>query len=223
MMTTTSTSPSFATSSFVATIAITATAISVLALLVLHFVSPEYQPSWRMVSEYGNGHHAWLLTVMFVAWGVAYWAIAVAVWPITASWTGRIGSLFLIAAGIGAVMGGLFDVNHRWHGLAFGIGVPSLTVAALVVTPALRRASVHVPLWPSHLSWISVVMMGLALLFFTRGLAAAGVPFGPQAPPLRELPPGVTAWHGWTNRLVFAASYLWLATTAQAVRSIVSR
>src|SRR5262249_55237078 len=125
-----------------------------------------------------------------------------------------------IVAGIGALMGGLFDINHRWHGVAFGIGVPSLTIAALVVTPVLRRASAPVPLWPLHLSWISVVAMAIALLLFTRALTAAGVPVGPQAPLIRELPPGVTAWHGWTNRLVFAASYLWLVTTAQAVRSI---
>jgi len=206
-----------------ATIALAATVISALSLLILHIVSPEFQPSWRMVSEYGNGRHAWLLTMMFVAWAAAYWAIAGAVWPIAASWPGRIGSMLLILAGIGALMGGLFDVNHRWHGLAFGIGVPSLTIAALLVTPALRRASVHLPLWPSHLSWISVVAMAIALLLFVRAATAAGVQVGPQAPPLRELPPGVTAWHGWTNRLVFAASYLWLVTTAQAVRSILSR
>jgi hypothetical protein len=219
-MTTSSTSASLAISSVAATLAITAAAISALALLVLHIVSPEYQPSWRMVSEYGNGRHAWLLTVMFVAWAAAYWAIAAAVWPIARSWPGLIGSMFLMAAGIGALMGGLFDINHRWHGVAFGIGVPSLTIAALLVTPALRRAGVSVPLWPSHLSWISVVAMAIALFLFTRALTAAGVPVGPQAPSLRELPPGVAAWHGWTNRLVFAASYLWLVTTAQAVRAI---
>ena len=205
------------------TIAIAATAVSSLALLVLHIVSPEYQPSWRMVSEYANGRHAWLLTVMFVAWAAAYWAIAAAVWPIAASWPGRIGSMFLMAAGAGALMGGLFDINHRLHGVAFGIGVPSLTIAALLVTPALRRANVRVPLWPSQLSWVSVVAMAVALLLFTRALTTAGVQVGAQAPPLRELPPGITAWHGWTNRLVFAASYLWILTTAQAVRSIVSR
>jgi hypothetical protein len=91
------------------------------------------------------------------------------------------------------------------------------------VTPALRRASVRIPIWPSHLSWICVVAMVIALVLFTRAATAAGVQVGPQAPPLRELPPGVTAWHGWTNRMVFAASYLWLVTTAQAVRSMMSR
>src|SRR5262249_24375746 len=118
-MTTTTTAASFATSSVAATVAIAATSISALALLVLHIVSPEYQPSWRMVSEYGNVHHAWLLTVMFMAWAAAYWAIAAAVGPIAPSWLGRIGSMFLILAGIGAMMCGLFDINHRWHGLAF--------------------------------------------------------------------------------------------------------
>ena len=221
-MTTGTLSAPLAASSVAATSAIVATAISALALLALHIVSPEYQPSWRMVSEYANGRHAWLLTVMFLTWAAAYWAIAAAVWPIAGSWPGRIGSMFLIVAGIGALMGALFDINHRLHGLAFGIGVPSLTIAALLVTPAMQRASVRVPLWPSHLSWISVVAMAIALFLFMRALTAAGVQVGPQAPPLRELPPGVTAWHGWTNRLVFAASYLWLVTTAQAVRSITS-
>src|SRR5262249_50569971 len=178
---------------------------------------------WRMVSEYANGRHPWLLTVMFVAWAAAYWAIAAAVWPFAASWPGRIGSMFLILAGVGAVLGGLFGINHRWHGVAFGIRVPSLTIAALLITLALRRDGLSVPLWPSQLSWISVVVMAIALLLFTRVLTAAGVKVGPQAPPLRELPPGVTAWHGWTNRLVFAASYLWLVTNAQAVRALMSR
>jgi len=46
-------------------VAVLATAVAFVSLAILHVVSPEFQPSWRMVSEYANGHHRWLLSVMF--------------------------------------------------------------------------------------------------------------------------------------------------------------
>lgn len=42
-------------------------AVSLIALLLLHIVSREFEPSWRMVSEYANGSHRWLLTRCFSA------------------------------------------------------------------------------------------------------------------------------------------------------------
>ena len=49
--------------------AIIAIIISCAALLLLHILSPEFAPSWRMVSEYANGHYNWLLTIVFLGWG----------------------------------------------------------------------------------------------------------------------------------------------------------
>ena len=43
------------------------TALSCAALIVLHVVSPEFAPSWRMVSEYANGGYPWLLLLVFPA------------------------------------------------------------------------------------------------------------------------------------------------------------
>ena len=199
-----------------ATAAIAAAAVSALALLALHVVSPEYGPSWRMVSEYANGKHGWLLTVMFVTWAVSSWALALAVWPIGGSWLGRIALLFLILAGVGQLMGGLFDINHKLHGAAFGIGVPSLTIAALLVSLALRRAGTDVPMWPAHLGWISVVVLALTMVLLFGALKQAGIDVSAQREPLAALPAGVTAYNGWANRLLVAASYLWLITTAHA-------
>ena len=105
-------------------LAIIATVISAGALIVLHPLSPEFEPSWRMVSEYANGQHRGLLTVVFLAWALSSIALTVALVPFATGWIGTIGLLILILAGVGEAMGGLFDVNHRLHGAAFGLGVP---------------------------------------------------------------------------------------------------
>ena len=39
--------------------ALVAGGISVTLILILHFVEPEYDPSWRMISEYSLGRHGW--------------------------------------------------------------------------------------------------------------------------------------------------------------------
>jgi hypothetical protein len=57
-----------------ARLAIAAAAAALLLLASLHVLSPEFDPSWRMVSEYANGHYGWVLSLMFAAWGVSSWA-----------------------------------------------------------------------------------------------------------------------------------------------------
>jgi hypothetical protein len=203
-----SVSPAWSTRA--AAVAIASAATSALSLAALHVVSPEFEASWRMVSEYANGNHGWLLTVVFITWALASWALAVALRPLWATWLGRFGLLFLVLAGIGEMMGGVFDVNHELHGAAFAIGVPSLTLAAVVVTLALRRTGVHMAMWPAHLSWISFALMAATMTHLITSLTRAGIDVFAQSGPLADLPPGITAYNGWANRLLFAASYLWL-------------
>jgi hypothetical protein len=200
-------------------LALGATALSGAALLLLHGLSPEFAPSWRMVSEYANGRFPWLLTVVFAGWAASSFALAAALWPLSATTLGKIGLLFLLLAGIGQTMGGLFDINHRLHGPAAMIGIPSLCVAAVLVTIALsRRAGIDAPpAWSAHLPWISfVVMIGTFALFFSS-LQGAGVDMSSQTRPLAELPAGVSGYVGWANRVLFAASYLWTVLVSLSV------
>jgi hypothetical membrane protein len=209
-------SVSVARSTAAATIAIAAAALSALCLIALHIVSPEFDVSWRMVSEYANGNYGWLLTAVFLTWALASWALAVAVWPIRATWLGRFGLVFLVLAGFGQMMGGIFDLNHPLHGVAFAIGVPSLTVAAILVTLALRRSGVDIAMWPAHLSWISFVLMAVTMVLFITSLSRAGIDVSAQTGPLGAMPEGVTPYNGWANRLLFATSYLWLILAGRA-------
>lgn len=200
-------------------LALGATAVSGAALLLLHGLSPEFAPSWRMVSEYANGRFPWLLTVVFAGWAISSFALAAALWPLSASTLGIIGLLFLLLAGVGQTMGGLFDINHRLHGPVAMIGIPSLCVAAVFLTIALsRRAGIDAPpTWSAHLPWISfVVMIGAFALFFSS-LKAADVDMSGQSRPLAELPVGVSGYVGWANRLLFATSYLWTVLASLSV------
>jgi hypothetical protein len=200
-------------------LALGATALSGTALLLLHVLSPEFAPSWRMVSEYANGRFAWLLLVVFAGWAISSFALAAALWPLSTTTLGTIGLVFLLLAGIGQTMGGLFDINHRLHGPAAMIGIPSLCVAAVVVTVALsRRTGIAAPpAWSAHLPWISFLVMIAAFALFFSSLKAAGVDMSNQSRPLAELPAGVSGYVGWANRILFAASYLWTVFASLSV------
>ena len=204
-------------------VAALATGASGLSLLALHVVSPEFAPSWRMVSEYANGRHAGLLTALFVGWAVSSFALMTALWPLASSRLGIAGLVFLAAAGVGQTMAALFDINHRLHGPAALIGIPSLCVAAVLVTMALsRRTGIEAPpLWSAHLPWISFALMLGALALFFSTLQAAGVDVSTQTEPLSQLPEGVSGYVGWANRLLFVASYAWTSLTVlSVVRSV---
>jgi hypothetical protein len=200
-------------------VAIFGIAISCAALILLHMLSPEFSPSWRMVSEYANGRFPWLMTIVFAGWAISSFALAVALWPLSESVLGKIGLIFLVLGGVGQVMGGLFDINHKLHGPAAMIGIPSLCIAAVVLTVALsRRAGIEAPpAWSAHLPWIVFVLMLGAFALFVTALKDAGVDMSGQAGPLKELPSGVSGYVGWANRLFFAAAYLWALLAALSV------
>ncbi|HLF87314.1 MAG TPA: hypothetical protein VI451_00075, partial [Anaerolineales bacterium] len=69
-----------------------ATASAVLLLLAsLHILSPEFDPSWRMVSEYTNGQYSWVLSLMFVFWAISSWALAFTIWSQVKTAAGKVG------------------------------------------------------------------------------------------------------------------------------------
>lgn len=198
-------------------LAIGATLASVLGLVALHFLSPEFHPSWRMVSEYANGSYRWVLTLVFLSWALGSFALAFALQPAMSGWLGAAGLIFLLAAGVGEAMGGLFDVNHRLHGAAFAIGVPALPIAAILVTVAMRRSGFDVALWAGVLPILSMVVMAVSMMMLFSSLQAAGISMSANSQPLPALPEGVSAWTGWANRLVFATYYLWVIVAARAL------
>jgi hypothetical protein len=201
--------------------------ISILCLLVLHFVSTEFKPNFRMVSEYALGKHKWLLTIFFLCWGLCSISSGLMLWNVVTSDWAKLGVALLFVTGIGAIMGGLFDVNHKLHGLSFGIGVPFLPIGALLISyHLLKKAGWQnqstTLLLSSHSTWISLVFMGVSMFLLFSSLKAAGIVYGPDSPPFKELPKGVVGINGWANRLLVLCYIMYPVLTAKILLTIIT-
>lgn len=210
-----------------AILTITTGILSLLCLLALHFVSPEFKPAWRMISEYALGKHKWLITSFFLLWGLSSICLSILLWDVVTSPLAKVGILFLFISGIGEIMGGLFDVNHKHHGLAFLLGVPALPVAALILGyNVIKLEGWNDHSYPiilaSHATWISLIIMAMAMGIMFSGLKKAGIPMSKDAPPMEKIPEGVIAVNGYANRLLVFCYILWLIVIANTYLSSVS-
>jgi hypothetical protein len=176
---------------------------SLVFLAALHLLSPEFNPSSRMVSEYALGSYGGVLLLMFLAWALSCITLFFAIKSEVTTVGGKIGLGFLLLAAVGITMGGLFDLNHDLHGLAAMIGMPSFPIAAVLISVSLGRnpswtLARRSLIWTAILPWVSLILMNVAI--FT-GFSQTG-----------EANPG--AWFGWANRLLIIAYNGWLMVVA---------
>src|SRR5260370_3490704 len=146
-------------------------AVVVLLLLAsLHILSPEFDPYFRMVSEYALGHYGWVLSLMLLAWGISSCALAVAIWSQVKTKAGKVGLWFLVIAGLGEAMASVFDITHDpAHSIAGVLGMVGFPIAALLLSVSLGRLhdwrdAKRPLLWLANLSWISVVLLVATLV-----------------------------------------------------------
>jgi hypothetical protein len=131
----------------------------------------------------------------------------------------------LFITGIGAIMGGLFDVQHKLHGLSFLTGIPFLPIGALLISYHLIKKAAWQDystslLISAHAVWISLVLMGISMFLLFSTLKATGIVYGPDAPPLAELPKGVIGVNGWANRLLILCYIIYPVLTAKILLTI---
>ena len=184
-------------------ISLTSSVATLVFLAVLHLLSPEFDPARRMVSEYALGNYSWILSLMFLAWALSCIALFFAIKPDVRTTGGRVGLGFLLLSALGMSMAAVFDVNHNLHGLAAMIGMPSLPIAAVLISVSLGRNSSwtsarRLLIWTAILTWVSLILMNVGI--FT-GFSQTG-----------EALPG--AWFGWANRFLIAAYTIWLMVVA---------
>jgi len=199
-------------SAFAARLAIAASAAGWVLLLSLHVLSPEYSPAWRLISEYANGSYAWVLSLMFAAYGLSSLSLVFAIRSLATTRRARIGLVLLAVAGAGQVAAGPFDLNQvAPHELAGVLGIFGLPIAAVLLTPTLAHSK-SVAL-TARLTWVSTVVWIVSFIpmIATFWLALGGAL--PTTPP-ETLPPGVIAVVGWTNRLLVLSASAWVVTVA---------
>ena len=200
-------------------LAILATGAAILLLAALHVLSPEFSPSWRVISEYAFGRYGWVLSLMFLSSGIGTWALAIAIWSQVHTKAGKSGLWFLIISGSGSAMASVFDVTHEiGHGIAGLLGVLGFPIAALLLSVNLGHQETWRPaqrtlLWIANLSWTSVVLLVATLAIMTMQMARLNGGHLPQHAP-KSLPPRVLALDGWADRLIVLSDWAWVLVAA---------
>src|SRR5258708_39641994 len=200
-------------------LAIAAAAVALLLLASLHVLSPEFDPSFRMVSEYALGHYGWVLSLMFLAWGISAWALAVALWSQVKTRAGKVGLWFLVIAGLGEAMASVFDITHDpGHSIAGVLGIGGFPIAAMLLSVSLGRTQAwrgakSLLLWIANLNWLSVVLLVATLVLMTVQFAQVSGGQLPQHAPT-HLPAGVLGLDGWADRLIILSNCLWVVVAA---------
>jgi hypothetical protein len=103
-------------------------------------------------------------------------------------------------------MAAFFDLRHTvMHNVAAGLGIPCLPIAATLISVSLGRSQAWSSarrglLWTALLTWVSLVLMGIAMASLSRNV--------PLKVPI-----------GWPNRLLVVLYCVWVMTVAwQAMR-----
>jgi hypothetical protein len=211
----TKTQPIPAISLVAARLSLLASVVFLVLLVALHFVKADFDPSWRMVSEYEIGNYGWIMVLAFFCMALSCATLFIAIRPHIRTTGGRIGMGFLLATAVGLAAAAIFTADPTTasqhaltthgtlHGVASIIGVPGLPIAALLLSRSLARnqawSQVRRSLfWAAHLTWISLLLMLLTLAIM---LPLAGK-FGPNV------------WIGWPNRILMVAYSGWLMLVA---------
>lgn len=185
---------------------------------LLHWIKPEFDPSWRFLSEYSIGRHGWVMMTAFFIWAISCFSLSMALRDQVRTRAGRVGCALLVVVGLSLIMAGLFaqdpitakpselTTHGRLHAVASMIGIPGVPIAALLITWSLTR---HNAAWLregrglmalAHLTWFSLLVMAI---YLTTAVPRAGG-FGPD----------VLA--GWMNRLVVITYGTWQMAASYA-------
>ncbi len=190
--------------------ALVAGGITVGLIALLHVLEPEYDPSWRMISEYSVGRYGWVMRVAFVTMAISPAAICVALWPFGGAWT-----IGLAAVAVGALGAAFIDADPimtpRAQATPVGRAHTLLGIVLLAGFPlAALLAGVGVATALGWLLAIASVVPWAGLVWF---LIAAAPAHGQGGSPEIRI--------GWPDRFCLLAYLAWVVLAAVGVLSLV--
>jgi hypothetical protein len=120
--------------------AIAATITATVLLVILHAIESEFDPTWRMVSEYSNGQYGLLMRLAFLLTGIATFSIAMLLRRVKGSKLTKVASIAFFVSFIGLMLAALFNqdpvtskemtFHGNMHGLATMLGIPGFGIGA---------------------------------------------------------------------------------------------
>ena len=182
----------------------------VVAVAVLHFLRPEYNPINHAVSNYAVGPYGYLMTAAFYVLALSVFALALGLFRSIASTNlSRIAVLLLFLASCGMVIMGIFpgDVHALHppaaitgiiHWTAAGISFLSIMIAAFLLSSSFKTDE-RLQKFQRPFFLLALAMVGALLLY---GILA------------------LVGWIGIGQRIYIAVCLLWLLALAWWIWSI---
>jgi hypothetical protein len=220
----TSSGPSVASSRIAAWLAFAGASVFLGLLAVLHFLEPEFNPGWRMISEYELGSYGWMMQLAFFCMGLYCLATVIALRPHVTTTFGRFGLVLLAVAGIIGAGAGVFKTDpitapataatafsllHSFCGLVFIVGFP---IAVTLIRRSLALNEAWAPkrrwlLWVTVLVWVGGLGFIASGIVFSQGKNG----FGPKV------------LIGWPNRFMVAIYSAWILMVTWFTMRFVSK
>jgi hypothetical membrane protein len=135
----------------------------VTVLISLNFLEPEFDPRFRFVSEYVWGAYGWLMTTTFFVLGLAAFVVA---WGLRdahqSSRSARMGFGLLVVGALFVCLAGVFK-DFLPHLMASAVAIPSVIMAALLVSWSFRQA----PGWQKIYVTTLLIAIGMLAVFLS--------------------------------------------------------
>jgi Protein of unknown function (DUF998) len=176
----------------------------VVAVVVLHFLRPEYNPVNHAVSNYAVGPYGYLMTAAFYVQALSVFALALGI-SRSIAFTNRLGVAvqLLCLAGLGMVVMGIFPGDAHAlhppatltgviHWAAAGISFLSIMIAAFLLSRSFRNDE-HWQAFERPCFRLALAMVGALVLY---GFLA------------------LVGWIGIGQRIFIAVCLLWLLVLA---------
>lgn len=186
--------------------------VFLIILFILHFLKPEFDPAWRMISEYEIGRFGWMMRLAFFTWGTSVLAVLITMWPSLQSLS-RLWFLLIVLALFGA---GIFKTNSitdntsNWintmHALCGAIVILTFPIVATLAV----RSLLQTPLWSASQSVliIGTVLTWLGMVFFFASIIISRT----MDPSAGRVGPHI--YLGWPNRFMVVTYIVWIIIVA---------
>jgi hypothetical protein len=185
---------------WLALIAIGGIVYFIVAVVVLHFLRPEYNPINHAVSNYAIGPYGYLMTAAFYALALSVFALALGVFfSVALNKLSRVVILLLCLASSGMVIMGIFPgdahalhppatITGVIHWAAAGLSFLSIMIAAFLLSRSFKKDE-RFQRFQRPCFILAMIMVGALLLY---GILA------------------LVGWVGIGQRIYLAVSMLWL-------------
>ena len=205
-------------------IAVVCSVTFLVILGLLHFLEPEFDPTWRMISEYEIGAYGWLMLMAFFCWGAGVLAVLIALRPMLHTLGGKIGWGWLGLIGFALFGAGVFVTNaitdttpnlsNTLHSICGAVVILTFPIASALIVGSLAQNKA----WAANrrrLFWVEVfVWLGMVAFF---GSISVSRVINPSAGRV-----GPEVFLGWPNRVMVIIYHVWLIVVALGAKSFIN-